>query len=121
MVYPKRAVRHVLGEKSAPYTGDLKSAEAFLRSEYCRSQPSASNCTEARKIFDSCNWSAPLEDQLASLNQPPTREEIEGKLTRAKNTAPGDDGIEYRHLRALDPKSQLMEIIFTHGLEAWDP
>lgn len=32
----------------------------------------------------------------------------EGKLKRAKNTAPGDDGIEYRYLRALDPKGQLM-------------
>ena len=67
-VYPRRAVRHVLGEKTAPYTGDVKSAEAFLRSTYCRPQSSASQCTEARKLFDSCNWSAPSEDQLTFLN-----------------------------------------------------
>ena len=35
-----------LGEKSAPYTGDL----AFLRAEICRTQPNASHCSEARKI-----------------------------------------------------------------------
>ena len=111
-VYPRRAVRQVLGEKTAPYTGDVKSAEAFLRSTYCRPQPNASRCTEARALFDSCNWSALSEDQLTFLNQPPTREEIEGKLIRAKNTSPGNDGIEYRHLRVLDPKCQLLEIIF---------
>ena len=104
MVYPKRVVRNILGEKSVPYTGDVMSAESFLTTTYCRAQPSASHCTEARETFEACNWSAPSEDQLAFLNQPPTREEIIGKLKRAKNTgsdahAPGSDGIEYPYLR----------------------
>ena len=111
-VYPKRAVRQVLGERSLPYTGDVKSAEAYLRETYCRPLPNNAQCMASRELFQSCNWSAPSEDQLTYLNLPPTREEIEGKLSRAKNTAPGNDGIEYRHLRALDPKGHLLEVIY---------
>ena len=46
------------------------------------------------------------------LAMPPTADEIERKLKRAINTAPGKDGIEYRHLRALDQKGRLLEFIF---------
>jgi hypothetical protein len=46
---------------------------------------------------------APSENQSTYLYLPPSREEIELKLQRATNTAPKMDGIEYCHIRALDP------------------
>ena len=34
-------------------------------------------------------------------------------LSRATNTTPGEDQLEYRHLRLLDPRGLLLEIIFS--------
>ena len=47
------------------------------------------------------------------LGAPPTVVEIHLKLKRASNSAPGVEGLEYRHLQALDPDSFLMQSIFT--------
>ena len=111
-IYPRRAVRQVLGEKSSPYTGSTESADQYLQKTYVRPQPSPEECTWARRLFDACNWSNPTEDQSSFLNRPPSREEIELKLRRATNTSPGVDGIEYRHIKALDPQCRLLEVIY---------
>ena len=55
----------------------------------------------------------PSDDQLSELNSPPTSAEIALRLSRASNTTPGADQLEYRHLRLLDPKGLLLEIIFS--------
>ena len=111
-IYPRRAVRQVLGEKSSPYTGTTELADQYLQRTYARPQPSPEECTWARRLFDACNWTNPNEDQSSHLNRPPSREEIELKLRRATNTSPGVDGIEYRHIKALDPQCRLLEVIY---------
>ena len=111
-VYPRRAVRQVLGEKSSPYTGSTEAANQYLHRTYVRPLPSLDECTRARRLFDACNWTNPTESQSSLLNRPPSREEIEIKLRRATNTSPGADGIEYRHIKSLDPQCRLLEIIY---------
>ena len=111
-LYPKKAVRQVLGEKSPPYTGSFEAAADFLKNTY-EGQPILPDQRErARNLYDSCNWREPDEDQVAYLDRPPSRDEILIKLTRATNTAPGQDGLEYRHLRSLDPQAHLLEAMF---------
>ena len=46
------------------------------------------------------------------LDRPPKKEEIEARLKRAPNTAPGCDKLEYRHSKALDPQAFLLEKMF---------
>lgn len=111
-VYPKRAVRRVLGEKSPAYTGTKEEATNFLRRTYVRPPLDDLQCNRARRLFDACNWSLPSQDQIDYLNRPPSREEIQMKLRKATNTAPGEDGLEYRHLRSLDPLGLLLEAIY---------
>jgi len=111
-VYPRRAVRHILGEQSAPYSGTAADAESFLRDTYCRPSPDPIQLSEARALFDGCLWTTPSPEVAAGLNIPPSRDEIRERLKRASNTAPGSDGIEYRHLRRLDPEGRLLEIIY---------
>ena len=53
----------------------------------------------------------PDEDQQSFLYCPTSSDEIQAKLLRVTNTAPGPNGLEYRHLRALDPTSKFLEII----------
>jgi len=111
-VYPKRAVRQVLGEQSLSYTGNTEEASNFLRRTYVRPPIPQPQCLLAGRLYNSCDWSLPCQDQTDYLNRPPSKEEIQWKLRKATNTAPGADGLEYRHLRALDPTGQLLETIY---------
>ena len=111
-LYPRRAVRQILGEKSLPFTGTTQEAQEHLRRTYILPPPSPNQCIRARRLYDACGWAAPSEDQSGYLNFPPSREEIEIKLKRATNTSPGLDGIEYRHIRSLDPHGRLLEVIY---------
>ena len=111
-IYPKRAVRRALGESSAKYDGTTEDARNFLSATYERSPPSHSERVAARTLFDSCQWLRPDDDTSGYLDGPPTKCEIERKLSRATNTAPGADGIEYRHLRALDPSGLVLESMY---------
>ena len=54
-VYPRRATRHVLRERSTPYAGSLEAASEFLTSTYSRPLP-ASQLDAARALFNSCTW-----------------------------------------------------------------
>ena len=111
-VYPRRAVRQVLGEQSPRYSGTVEDAGRFLQRTYSRLPPTSQQCQQSRALYDQCGWSSPSEEQLIFLDRPPSKEDIELKLRRATNTSPGKDGLEYRHLRALDPKGTLLEEIF---------
>ena len=111
-IYPRKAVRRVLGESSPPYTGDAEAAAEYLRHTYQPPEPLPEQLAESRKLYDDCHWSPPSEDQLSFLDHPPTRVEIANRLRRAVNTTPGKDRLEYRHLRKLDPEGLLLEKIY---------
>ncbi|KAI9550369.1 hypothetical protein GHT06_000609 [Daphnia sinensis] len=108
-IYPRRAVREVLEDRSPSYDGTVQAAEEYLKRTYNRLRPSPQQCQSARELYDTCDWSQPSEDQMNFLNRAPTQQELEAKLRRAINTSPGVDGLEYRHLRAIDPNCILLE------------
>ena len=120
-IYPRRAVREVLGEKSPAFSGTLEEATVYLKETYEKVPPSPLQCQRARELFNICNWSTPTDDQLRSLAQPPSCCEVEMKLRRATNTAPGSDGLEYRHLNALDPKGLLLAVLYKKVWEVGIP
>ena len=111
-IYPRRAVRRVLGETSSPYTGDAEAAASYLRHTYEQPEPLPEHLAASRKLYDECSWSTPSVDQLSFLDHPPSKVEIANRLRRAVNTAPGQDRLEYRHLRKLDPEGLLLERIY---------
>ena len=57
--YPRRAVRKVLSESSEPYSGSTEAAAFFLRRTYEQTSPSADAVSEARAIYDNCQWATP--------------------------------------------------------------
>ena len=111
-LYPRRAVREVLGEDSPPYSGELADATASLEATYHRPVPSEEEVAEARATFDSCEWAVPSEEDTLLLAGPPRKEEVLRKLLNATNTSPGNDRIEYRHIKMLDPNCCLLETIY---------
>ena len=114
--YPRRAVRHILGENSVPYSGSTQEARAFFEDALLGSSPPTANHRSAASLFSDCCWSTPDAEQLSLLSSPPSQEEIYRKLAGATNTAAGPDGLEYRHLRALDPSGHLLALIYS---QAW--
>ena len=111
-IYPRRAVRLILDDAAPKFDGCVKAAEELLRATYEKPAPSDDLVAKARSIYDECGWLQLDEDEREELDDPPTRTEIEWKLQNASNTAPGSDGLEYRHLKALDPKGYQLEVIY---------
>ena len=111
-IYPRRAVRAVLGEKSLAFSSTVEEATAYRKETYERVSPSPQQCQRARELFGSCDWSQPSQDQSRSLAQPPSSCEVEAKLGRATNTSPGMDGLEYRHHLALHPMGLLLATLY---------
>ena len=50
-------------------------------------------------------------DTINTLSAAPSKSEIMKNLKKVKNTSPGNDKIEYLHLKLLDKKSLLLETI----------
>ena len=100
------------GEKSPRYSGRVETAASYLRDTYHRPEPPPEHVERARKLYDDCDWALPSPDQHSFLDHPPTKDEIALRLRRAVNTTPGKDGLEYRHLRKLDPEGLLLEKIY---------
>ena len=88
-------------------------------------------------IFQEFPWLGPKECNATSLQEalsntvpsaetdpllfvPPTAEEIQLKLRSLANSAPGKDRLEYRHLRVLDPKCEVLAKIFARCFAAKD-
>ena len=111
--YPRRAVRQILDHAPPKYGGSLAEAEEFLRATYEKEPPTpADQIIASRETYDDCRWQPLEEAESEELNCPPPKEEIEWKLRKATNTAPGGDKLEYQHLRALDPKDQLLATLY---------
>ena len=110
-IYPRIALRQILDDVSPKFDGYIKAAEEFLRAAYEKPTPSEDLVVEAISAFDECKWRQLDEVVREELDGPPLKSEIEWKLRKASNTAPGSDGLEYRHLKAIDPKGHLLEVI----------
>ncbi|KZS10328.1 Uncharacterized protein APZ42_025242 [Daphnia magna] len=108
-IYPRRAIREVLGDRSPSYNCTVEAAEEYLERTYHHLSLPPQQCQSARVLYDTCDWSHPSRDQMDFLKCAPSQKELEAKLRRATNTSPGVNGLEYRHLMTLDPDCILLE------------
>ena len=110
----KRVARKVIGDNKPSYTGNVDNAEQFFTNVF-----SARACDKEgikRKLNDSVLTSTSdnhLDDHL-------TPGEILKKLRSLSNSAPGKDRVEYRQLKAVDPKCDVLAILFNHCLDGND-
>ena len=110
----KRAARKVLANESPIYNGTLDEAKTFFTNvfnhKHCNTE------TLAKELQEHVP-SLPIDE---SLFDPPTAAEVSAKLRMMSNSAPGKDRVEYRHLRVIDPKGELLASIFGHCIRQRD-
>ena len=80
---------------------------------YEQQRPTDDKRAAARAHLNACHWLLPSEENSRQLNEQPISKEIKFKLARAANTVPGSNGVEYRHLRSLDPRGLVLDLMFS--------
>lgn len=107
----KRAARKVIGDNKPSYTGSVDAAEQYFTRVF-----DARPCDKEgikRGLQDFVPTSS--ADNHLGDHLPPG--EILKKLRSLSNSAPGKDRVEYRHLKAVDPKCEVLALIFNHCMD----
>ena len=110
----KRAARKIFGDDSPGFNGTLEDATTFFTATFGHRE-----CNTAKLQEDLSNF-VPSADIDDTLFDPPSPQELAAKLRTMANSAPGKDRLEYRHLRLLDPKCQILSKIYRHCFAARD-
>ncbi|GFO00257.1 reverse transcriptase [Plakobranchus ocellatus] len=109
--YSRKALRKVLQEDSPFYSGGWERLDRYVAATYHRTDLKAENVAEARRLYKNCNWEHPTQDEMVLLESFPTRDEIQRRLRKITKTSPGQDRIEWRHLKAVDPTGDLLTTV----------
>ena len=110
----KRAARKVIGDNKPSYTGTAENAEQFFTNVF-----SARAC-DKEGIKCRLNDYVPTGPSDNHLDDHLTPGEVLKKLRSLSNSAPGKDRVEYRQLRAVDPKCDVLAMLFNHCLDSND-
>ena len=110
----KRAARKIFGDESPGFDGTIDEAADFFRNTF------GERVCNLTHLQEELNTHIPSLETDNSLFAPPTPEELSQKLRSFSNSAPGKDRLEYRHLRLLDPKCEILADMFKHCFEARD-
>ena len=110
----KRAARKIFGDKSPGFDGTLDDATTFF------TQTFGSRDCDLHQLQAELSEHIPSLATDDSLFVPPTPEELAHKLRSFSNSAPGQDRLEYRHLRLLDPRCEILSHMFSHCFKAKD-
>ena len=110
----KRAARQVFGDESPSFDGTIDDATAFFTESFGPRKFDATKLLEELSAFVP---SAPMDNDLFT---PPSPDKLSAKLRSMANSAPGKDRLEYRHLRLLDPRCQILSKMFRHCFIAKD-
>jgi hypothetical protein len=110
----KRAARQVFGDESPGFDGTIDDATSFFTESF---GPRDCDTTKLLEELAAFVPSAPMDNDLFS---PPSADELSAKLRSMANSAPGKDRLEYRHLRLLDPRCQILAKMFRHCFLAKD-
>ena len=111
--YQRKALRKVLGEESPYYSGGRDRLEEHVAVTYHRTEVSPEGIAEARRHFDNCQWEQPDKKEFWQLPSSPSADEIVLWLRRTINTSPGMDGVEWRHLKAIDRTGTLLQTVLS--------
>lgn len=110
----KRAARQILNNNSPSFTGTADEANAFFTKVFDNKD---CNPELIKQKLEECVPTGPTDD---SLTANPTPAEITKKLRSLSNSAPGADKVEYRHLKAVDPKGEILSLIYARCLSECD-
>ena len=106
----KRAARQVINDNKPSYSGSVDEANDFFSRVFGEKSV---DVEAVKKGLDEFVPSGPKDD---ALGDPITAEEVSKKLRSMSNSAPGADRVEYRHLKSIDPKGQILCNIFNRCL-----
>ena len=110
----KRAARKVLSDSKPSFDGTVDDANEFFTRVF---GPKDCDVDGVNNGLNDFVPSGPADNHLAD---PLTQDEIKKKLRVLSNSAPGADHVEYRHLRAVDPKCKILCAIYNRCLEEND-
>ncbi|XP_028416354.1 uncharacterized protein LOC114540350 [Dendronephthya gigantea] len=98
----KRAARKILGDDSPNYTGSPDEAFNFFSTSFGQRECNLDALKEHLQSY------VPTTETDDSLFDAPSAEELQQKLRSLSNSAPGKDRLEYRHIRLIDPKCEIL-------------
>ena len=110
----KRAARKIFGDESPGFDGTLDEATTYFTQSF-----GPRDCNIDRLLTELATH-VPSADTDNSLFATPSPQELATKLRSLANSAPGRDRLEYRHLRMLDPKCEILAKMFRHCFAAKD-
>ena len=110
----KRAARKVIGDNKPSYTGSVDTAEQYFTRVFDARPCDIEGIKRGLQDF------IPTSSTDNHLGDHLSPGEILKKLRSLSNSAPGKDHVEYRHLRAVDPKCEVLALIFNHCLDEND-
>jgi hypothetical protein len=105
----KRAVRQVISDNKPSYSSSVEANDFFSRVFREKSV----DVEAVKKGLDEFVPSGPKDD---ALGDPITAEEVSKKVRSMSNSAPGTDRVEYRQLKSIDTKGQILCNIFNRCL-----
>ena len=110
----KRAALKVIGDNKPSYTGSVDTAEQYFTRVFDARPCDIEGIKRGLQDF------IPTSSTDNHLGDHLSPGEILKKLRSLSNSAPGKDRVEYRHLRAVDPKCEVLALIFNHCLDEND-
>ena len=113
-VSKKRAARKIFGDDSPGFDGTLDETTAYFTTTFGPRDSDTDNLLQELSSF------VPSAATDESLFDTPSPSELSQKLKNMANSAPGKDRLEYRHLRLLDPRCEILAKIFRHCFLARD-
>ena len=107
----KRAICQILRENNINYSGSTEAGTQYF-----------SNCFNEKsmdldELTKSLREHVPSTDEVQTILNPLSTLDIRQRLTSMANSTPGQDKVEYRHLKLADPNAQILQIIYNRCLE----
>ena len=110
----KRAIHKVFNDNSPVFTGTTAEAQSFFTDIF---GPKNCNTTCLVEVLFTYVPTTDTDDSLFAM---PSAAEINAKLRAMANSAPGKDRVEYQHLRLLDPKGEILHLIYDRCFQQKD-
>ena len=109
----KRSAWKLLCDTSVTYTGSVQAASDYFVSVLEEKHANMNMLAEDLKMFVPSGEDHELTKDLYSDLSP---SEVAAKLRSAANTSPGADRVEYAHLKKVDPKGNILALVFNRCL-----
>ena len=113
--YPKNGpvfwiinISKVFEDSSPTFSGSMDDANSFFTKVISNKE------CDVESIKNHLQEFVPKGQEDDGLMLPPSLEEISKKLRSLSNSSPAEDKVKYRHLKSVDPKCNILALIFAH-------